>query len=115
MAVLAHILHLLYIAITSKTNVIVEAPNPHNPERSYRAALGDKPIHTSFSTVILDAKRELFLGRNELVRRLLADLKRKHHVAKQKPDWMKLRLMLAHNRKIIVVCQQCHNDIHGGQ
>jgi hypothetical protein len=114
--------------------LIVEAPNPNNPERPYRAALGDKPIRTSFSTVIPDAKRELFLGRNELVRRLLADtcelcgsqdriavhhirkladLKRKQQAAKQKPDWMKF--MLARNRKTVVVCHRCHNDIHGGR
>jgi hypothetical protein len=114
--------------------LIVEAPNPNNPERPYRAALGDKPIRTSFSTVTPDVKRELFLGRNELVRRLLADtcelcgsqdriavhhirkladLKRKQQATKQKPDWMKF--MLARNRKTVVVCHRCHNDIHGGR
>jgi len=114
--------------------LIVEAQNPNNPERPYRASLGDRPICTSFSTIIQDAKRELYLGRNELVRRLLADtcelcgsqdgiavhhirkladLKQKYRHAESKPEWIKF--MLSRNRKTIVVCHKCHNDIHGGR
>ena len=114
--------------------LIVEAPNLNNPEKPYRAALGDKPIRTSFSSVMQDKKQELYIGRNDIVRRLLADtcelcgsqdhiavhhvrkladLKRKHQGTKSKPDWIKF--MLTRNRKTVVVCRRCHTDIHGGQ
>lgn len=114
--------------------LIVEVPNPNHPDKPYQAKLGDRPIRTSFSTVLPDEPRTPYLGRSELVRRLLAnscelcgsqenvevhhvhklaDLKQKSQKHKVKPDWIKF--MLARNRKSVVVCRTCHHAIHQGQ
>ena len=119
---------------TSKQGVkalIVEVPNPNHPNKPYRAKLGDKPIRTSFSTVLHDESQRLHVGRTELVRRLLAnacelcgsqiavevhhihklaDLKHKSRKSQNKPEWIKF--MLARNRKSVVVCRTCHQAIH---
>jgi group II intron reverse transcriptase/maturase len=114
--------------------LIVEAPNPNHPDTPYQAKLGDKPIRTSFSTVLHDERQKHHLGRSELVQRLLADacelcgsqldvevhhvhkladVKKKYHNHKAKPDWAKF--MMARNRKTVVVCRTCHRAIHHGQ
>lgn len=114
--------------------LIVEAENPNNPDKPYRAKLGDKPIRTDLSTVIQDKQRVFYLGRNELVRRLLAntcelcgstdhisvhhvhklaDVKKKYRGRQEQPDWAKF--MMARNRKTIVVCHRCHQNIHYGR
>lgn len=113
--------------------LIVEANNPNNPDKPYQAKLGDKPIRVTFETVIEDKKQEFYLGPNELVRRLLAnrcelcgsterisvhhvrklaDVKKKYQNRQSKPDWAKF--MLARHRKTVVVCHQCHRNIHNG-
>ena len=113
--------------------LIVEAHNPKNPDKPYRAQFGNKPIQVTFETILKDEKQEFYLGRNELVRRLLAntcelcgstdrvashhvaklaDVKRKHQNRQSKPDWVKF--MLARHRKAVVVCHQCHRNIHDG-
>jgi group II intron reverse transcriptase/maturase len=68
------------------------------------------------------------LGRNELLSRLLAETCEQcsstqdievHHIrklsdiSKSKPEWAVL--MASRNRKTLVVCRQCHDDIHAGR
>ncbi len=45
--------------------------------------------------------------------RNLADLKKRWRGRRAKPEWVKL--MVARNRKTLVVCRKCHAAIHGGK
>ncbi len=113
--------------------LIVERPNPNNPDKPYRAKFGDKPIRVTFETILKDKKQEFYLGQSELVNRLLtgtcelcgsADRIQAHHVRKladvrkkyrnnpSAPAWTKF--MMARHRKTVVVCYQCHHKIHSG-
>ncbi len=113
--------------------LIVEKPNPNNPDKPYRAKFGDKPIRVTFDTIIKDNKEGFYVGHNELVKRLLAgscelcgstDRIQVHHIRKladvrkqyrnnpSAPAWTKL--MMARHRKTVVVCHQCHRHIHNG-
>jgi len=113
--------------------LIVERPNPNNPDKPYQAKLGDKPIRVTFETTIEDKKEGIFVGQNELVKRLLAgacelcgstDRIQVHHVRKladvrkryrhnpSAPAWT--RFMMARHRKTVVVCHTCHREIHRG-
>lgn len=114
--------------------LIVEAPNHKHPEKPYYAKLGEKPIRTSFATVAQDKIEKFYVDRNELIRRLLAetcelcgskvgiavhhirklaDMKKKFQGRNSVPDWAKF--MLTRNRKTVVVCHNCHTQIHAGR
>jgi Reverse transcriptase (RNA-dependent DNA polymerase)/Type II intron maturase len=100
-----------------------------------------KPLVAQFGGISLQRKQEAILvdrqpqftmtNRSELLKRVLADQcelcgSRKHvevhHIRKladlekpgrkEKPVWMKQ--MVARRRKTLVVCRQCHEDIHAG-
>jgi hypothetical protein len=43
----------------------------------------------------------------------MADLKKRWKGRKEKPKWVKL--MIAIQRKTLVVCHRCHMDIHAGK
>ena len=102
---------------------------------------GKKPLIARFGAVplryqrrastLIDQLPQVFNGRNELVKRLLAqecelcgssDAVQVHHIRKladlktkngrEKPPWVKR--MAAMRRKTLVVCQTCHNAIHQG-
>lgn len=45
--------------------------------------------------------------------RKLADLKQRWRGRKEKPEWVKR--MIAMQRKTLVVCKRCHDDIHAGR
>ena len=113
--------------------LIVKVPNPKRPDKPYYATLGDLRLRTSFSTAIPDQIEKCYVNRNELVQRLLADtcevcgsqdgiavhhirkladIQKKFQGRKSAPDWAKF--MLARNRKTVVVCHNCHTQIHGG-
>jgi group II intron reverse transcriptase/maturase len=114
--------------------LIVQAPNPNHPDKPHYAKLGELPIHTNFSTVIQDKVETLYVNRNDLIRRLLADtcelcgsknqivvhhirkladIKKKFQGRQSSPDWAKF--MMTRNRKTVVVCHKCHAKIHAGQ
>lgn len=97
------------------------------------ARFGGIPLRVKDRAVIEDRSllRPQAKG-NELLKRLLAEkcevcgstsLIEVHHVRKladlnakgraQKPDWVKL--MAARQRKTLVVCRSCHDDIHAGR
>jgi len=101
-----------------------------------------KPLVAQFGGIPLQRKQEAILvdrqpqfsmtNRSELLQRVLADQcelcgsKERievHHIRKladlekpgkkEKPPWMKQ--MAARRRKTLVVCRQCHEDIHAGR
>jgi len=84
------------------------------------------------NAVLIDSPPTIWNGRNELVQRLLADsceicgAQNKvevHHIRalkdlerkgqKEKPRWV--QIMAARQRKTLVVCRKCHNQIHAGK
>jgi group II intron reverse transcriptase/maturase len=113
--------------------LIVEKPNPNNPDKPYQAKFGDRPIRVTFETTIKDKREEIFVGHNELVQRLLtgacelcgstnriqvhhvrrlADVRKKYRKNPLAPAWTKF--MMARHRKTVVVCHSCHRKIHNG-
>lgn len=116
------------------TAIMVEMPNPNNPDKPLWAQFGNKPIRHNRTAIIIDDLIQFHPGRNELVRRLLADKCelcgsadqiRVHHVRHLKdirkkyqgqspsPQWVKF--MMERHRKTVVVCQRCHTAIHAGR
>lgn len=116
------------------TALMVEIHNPNNPNRPLVARFGDRPIHYDSQATINDNVARMYHGRNELVRRLLAnqcelcgsseninvhhvrklkDVKKRHKGRKEPPTWV--QFMIARNRKTVVVCHRCHVEIHSGR
>ncbi len=114
--------------------LIIEIPNPNNPDKPLTAKFGDKPIRFNPKVAITDNITQVFHGRNELVARLLAnecelcgasekvnvhhvrklkDVKQKYKGRKVPPAWAEF--MMARHRKTVVVCQPCHIAIHAGR
>jgi group II intron reverse transcriptase/maturase len=113
------------------TSLVVEIPNPHNPDKPLRAQFGNKPLRRNKSAIITDNKAQLYRSYSELIIRLLAnecelcgsnEEIEGHHVRKLKeirkkyqgkvdpPNWV--QFMMKRNRKVIFVCHQCHTEIH---
>ncbi len=112
----------------------MEVPNPNNPNKPLKAQFGGKPIRYNPNVVIKDKKFVPYVTRNELVRRLTAnvcelcgstenirvhhvralkDVEKKYKGQKNPPDW--IRFMMERRRKTIVVCHECHKKIHEGK
>jgi hypothetical protein len=112
----------------------IEIPNPNNPDKPLKAQFGAKPIKYNPNKVIVDKKFVPYVTRNELVRRLTAnvcelcgstenikvhhvralkDVQKKYKGRKNPPDWAKF--MMKRRRKTIVVCHECHKKIHQGK
>jgi group II intron reverse transcriptase/maturase len=116
----------------SKEKLIgVEIQRAH--KKPLRAIFGKKPIQRHQGTVIRDTIQTIYIKRNELINRLLADVcelcRRKnvtlegHHIRKlkdlkkqwkgrEKPGWV--QKMIAIKRKVLFVCSCCHQKIHSG-
>ena len=113
------------------TAFVVEVPR--DGKKPLIAKFGATPIRYDARADISDQKAKLLPSRNELVKRLLADQcelcnstinVQVHHVHKLKdmqrrykgrpnpPRWV-VRMMEI-RRKTLVVCGQCHHDIHAG-
>jgi len=103
-------------------------------KKPLRATFGRKPIQRYIGTVIIDNIRTIYIKRNELVKRLLAEVcelchaknvpLEGHHIRKlkdlkkkwngnEKPKWV--QKMIAIRRKALFVCKSCHQNIHSGQ
>jgi hypothetical protein len=114
--------------------IIIEIPNPNNSDKPLTAKFGDRPIRFNPNTTIRDGIAQVYHGRNELVRRLLAnecelcgsseginvhhvrklkDVKKKYRGRREPPAWAEF--MMARDRKTAVVCHQCHTAIHNGK
>jgi group II intron reverse transcriptase/maturase len=112
----------------------IEVPNPNNPNKPLKAQFGGKPIRYNPNVVIKDKKFVPYITRNELIRRLTAnvcelcgstenirvhharalkDIEKKYKGRKNPPDW--IRFMMERRRKTIVVCHECHKKIHEGK
>lgn len=105
---------------------------------------GKEPLKATFGELSCQRKRnpieipdaivKVVANRNELLKRMMAekceicgstanvenhhirkisDLKKKWQGKKEKPKWVER--MIAMNRKTLVVCQKCHDEIHGGR
>ena len=118
---------------TGVTGLEVNIPRDE-PKKPLVARFGAKPIKRIKQAILVDKLPKLYTGRNELVQRLLADecelcgskeqievhhvrkladLKQKYQGRKQPPpDWVVN--MIKRNRKTIVVCKKCHQNIHTG-
>jgi hypothetical protein len=97
------------------------------------AQFGGIPLQRKQRAILVDRQPQfLMTTRNELLKRVLADQcelcgskehVEVHHIRKladleklgrsEKPKWMKQ--MAARRRKTLVVCRQCHQDIHAGK
>lgn len=97
------------------------------------ARFGGIPLKVNLTATIQDqALARHSLGRTELLQRLLADTCEVcgstqnievHHIRKladlnaagrkSKPDWM--HLMASRQRKTLVLCRKCHDDLHAGR
>jgi hypothetical protein len=98
-----------------------------------QAVFGRKKIERKFDVAIDDTIKQIYVGRTQLVERMLADtcelcgsrdgvevhhikklkdLQKKWQGRKEKPDWVKT--MIAIRRKTLVVCKKHHDEIHSG-
>ena len=97
------------------------------------AQFGGIPLKRRQEATLVDHRPQLFMTtRSELLKRVLANYGELcvstervevHHVRKlaglkspgrkEKPEWMKQ--MAARRRKTLVVCRQCHENIHAGR
>jgi hypothetical protein len=123
--------YLIFSTIDRRKAIGVEIPR--EGKKPLRAAFGKKPIQRETHTGIKDNIQNLYIGRNELLKRLLADtcelcgstenveahhirklanLKKKYKGRKEPPRWVKK--MIAIRRKTLFVCAKCHEEIHGG-
>jgi group II intron reverse transcriptase/maturase len=103
------------------------------PKQPLVAKFGAKPLCRDKTAILNDEIPKLYFGRNELVKRLLAqecelcdsnkqievhhirkiaDIKKRYQGKKHPPQWA-VKMMKRH-RKTLVVCKQCHNKIHSG-
>jgi len=110
--------------------VVVQRGNDKKP---LIAQLGGIPLQRKQDAILVDHQPQCFMtNRSELLKRVLADQcelcgskvqVEVHHIRKladlekpgqkEKPAWMKQ--MAARRRKTLVVCRQCHEDIHAGR
>lgn len=114
--------------------LMVKVPHPNNPDKPLIAKFGDKPLRRNTNAIVKDNKAHFYHGRNELVRRLLAnecelcgssdkieghhvrklaDVKKKYKGQKHPPKWAVF--MMERNRKVVFVCHHCHTEIHTGR
>jgi hypothetical protein len=103
-------------------------------KKPLQAVFGKKKICREKNTVIHDEIQTLYITRNQLIERMLAntcetcgketdvlhghhirklaDLKKKYRGRRNPPEWVKK--MIAIRRKSLFVCLECHQKIHAG-
>lgn len=122
--------------VNGKRCLLCEVKNPNNPRKPLRAILGGIPLRTkrnidigAYDRIVWNPK----YGQVELTRRLLADhcevcggtnhvqvhhihsireLKRRYRNRKDVPQWV--MTMAGRYRNTLVVCHDCHWEIHRG-
>ncbi len=98
------------------------------------AIFGKKPLRQNYYIVIKDRITTIRIKSNELIKRLLAetcelcgshneiqahhikklkDLKKRYAGRKNPPEW--IRKMISISRKTLIVCRDCHMQIHAGK
>lgn len=117
---------------TGKTLKCLKVVVQREGKRPLTAIWGGISLSYQKHAVIEDSPYQVYGGRTELLKRLLADQcelcgSKKdievHHIRKladlnvkgrkEKPAWM--QIMSARNRKTLVLCRQCHVKIHHGK
>ena len=104
------------------------------PRKPLIARFGAKPLRRCKTVILKDEKPRTYCSGGELVKRLLknecelcgsnenievhhihklADIRKKYKGRKQPPKWAVF--MMERNRKTIVVCRKCHQDITYGR
>lgn len=117
---------------TGKTLKCLKVVVERGEKRPLIAQWGGISLVHQRHAVIEDTPYQVYGGRTELLKRLLADQCEicgskenieVHHIRKladlnvkgrkEKPVWA--QIMATRNRKTLVVCQKCHNKIHNGK
>lgn len=117
---------------TGMTGLEVVVPR-EAPKKPLKARFGASPIRRNLTVTIRDAIPTTNFSRNELIRRLLADvcelcgsttdievhhvrkladIQRKYRGKQEPPQWA--TRMMARHRKTLVVCRECHHRITYG-
>ncbi|MBN2012423.1 hypothetical protein JW960_24050 [candidate division KSB1 bacterium] len=118
---------------TATTSKLIGVQIHRGNKKPLTAIFGKKPIQRQNGTVIKDTIQTIYVKRNELIKRLLADvcelcgvqhvaveahhirklkdLKKRWH-GKEQPKWV--MKMIAITRKTLFVCRKCHQEIHAG-
>lgn len=111
----------------------LEVQIPREGKSPLIARFGDIPLKVNHEAIIKDERlTRSTIGRTELVQRLLANVCQAcssthnievHHIrkladlhqkgSKPKPEWIKL--MASRKRKTLVLCRECHRDLHAGR
>lgn len=120
--------YLKFYAIDTRKILGVEIPR--EGKKSLITAFGKKPIRRNTVKTIGDKEQTIYVKRNELITRMLAETcelcgsqhqVEAHHIrkladlkrnGKNTPQWM--QKMRAIRRKTLFVCQECHTSIHNG-
>jgi group II intron reverse transcriptase/maturase len=115
--------------VTSDERKILGVEIQRKEKKPLIAVFGKKPIQRSTGTTMVDDTQTLYVKRNELLTRMLAETcelcgsqqhVEAHHIRKladlrkykENPQWM--QKMIAIRRKTLFVCQKCHTKIHNG-
>lgn len=110
----------------------LKATVPREGKEPLEAKWGGIPLKRNLEAILDDQPPQLYIGRSELEKRLLAQFcelcggtekLEVHHVramkdlhkypGREKPFWM--RRMIERKRKTIIACRTCHEDIHAGR
>lgn len=112
----------------------VKFENTKNSEKPFRATFGAKPLRRNKTAIFVDKIVQTYKYRHELISRLLKnecelcgsnhdvqghhvraikDVKRKYKGRKNPPKWAVF--MMKRNRKVVIVCHECHEAIHSGK
>jgi hypothetical protein len=139
---LAHKLNLTVNKVYRRYRTTIQTPEgPRKVLQIHVAQEGKPALSTHWGgislkrqqdAVLIDTPTQVWNARTELVERLLADTcelcgaqgkVEVHHVRRlrdlqrrdrpEKPAWV--QIMAARQRKTLVVCNRCHNDIHSGR
>lgn len=139
---LAHKLRLTVNKVYRRYRTTIQTPDGPRKVLQVRVAREEKAalkthwggisLKRQQDAVLIDTPTQVWNARTELIERLLADTcelcgtqgkVEVHHVRRlrdlqrhdrpEKPAWV--QIMAARQRKTLVVCHRCHNDIHAGR
>ena len=120
------------IVVNGEEYTGLQASIPRKEKPPLVATWGGIPLRWTIKATLQEQPTRLWAGRSELVQRLLAQVCElcgsskdvevhhiramkdiHHHVGRPKPPWM-VR-MIALKRKTLLLCRDCHEDLHAGR
>ena len=120
------------IVVNGKEYTGLQASIPRKEKPPLVATWGGIPLRWTIKATLQEQPTRLWAGRSELVQRLLAQVCEHcggskdvevhhiramkdihHHAGRLKPPWM-VR-MIALKRKTLLLCRDCHDDLHAGR